>query len=410
MIDQTEFDPSLLFTPEGVRDIYGKECREFNSVCRMIQNEMWLYGFHDIKTPSFEFFDIFDQKRGTVGSKEMFKFFDQHNNTLVLRPDHTPQIARCVSRYYADEDMQLRLCYTGSSFIHRSGYQGKLSEMTQIGAEIIGDASSDADGEMISLAIECMKKSGLTDFKVDIGHAGILRGLVREAGLTKDEALRLREFIENKNSHAVSELLADHKLSSGLREVLIKLPEIFADDDSLGFIKERVTDELTLSGIERLQTIKDILSGFNLLSYVNFDPGMLGKMDYYTGVIFKAFTYGTGEAILSGGRYDSLMEQFGKVAPAVGVVFMIDALMDALHTERVDVSIPEGDVLILYRSANRKHAIELASGLRAKGKAAFLMRKNAEISLDEYKEYGKRRHLKEILYIDDTGEETVFEL
>ncbi len=403
-----DFEPSLLFTPDGVRDVYGRECREYNVIRRMIRQEMELYGFRDIKTPSYEFFDIFNKERGTVPSNQMFKFFDMHNNTLVLRPDHTPQIARCVARYYADEDMQLRLCYTGNTFIHNSSYQGKLSETTQIGAEIIGDASSDADGEMLTLAIECLKKSGLKDFRVDVGHAGVFKGLVRVAGLDSEEIEKLRHFIENKNSHAVKEMLPEKPMDDGVREVLIKLPEIFADDDSLNFVKDRVKDEQTLSAIERLETIHEILDGFNMLDYVTFDLGMLAKMDYYTGLIFKAYTFGTGEAIASGGRYDDLMAQFGKDKPAVGVVFLLNSLMDALASEKVEVPTPDEDILVLYRSANRAAAIDLAKKLRDEGQPAFLMRKNAELSLDEYKEYGKRRGLKELHYIDDTGEITVF--
>ncbi|MEE3467794.1 MAG: ATP phosphoribosyltransferase regulatory subunit [Eubacterium sp.] len=400
------FDTSLMFTPEGVRDVYGKECREYNKIRNMIQHEMSLYGFRDIHTPSYEFFDIFNKERGTVPSNQMFKFFDQHNNTLVLRPDHTPQIARCVARYYADEDRQLRLCYTGNTFIHRSGYQGKLSETTQIGAEIIGDASSDADGEMLTLAIECLKKSGLEEFKIDVGHAGIFRGLVREAGLDEEEIEKLRNYIENKNSHAVQEMLLDKPMADGVREVLIRMPEIFADTDSLTYVKERVTDADVLAAIERLETIRDILDGFHMLPYVTMDLGMLSKMDYYTGVIFKAYTYGTGEAIVSGGRYDNLMAQFGKDAPAVGIVFLLDQLMEGLYSEKVTVEVPNDDILVLYRSANRNLAIEMAQKLRDEGTPAFLMRKNADTPLEEYKEYGLRRGIAEIRYIDDTGEIT----
>ena len=404
------FEPSLLFTPDGVRDVYGRECREYNVIRRMIRQEMELYGFRDIRTPSYEFFDIFNKERGTVPSNQMFKFFDRHNNTLVLRPDHTPQIARCVARYYADEDMQLRLCYTGNTFIHNTSYQGKLSETTQIGAEIIGDASSDADGEMLTLAIECLKKSGLKDFSLDVGHAGVFKGLVRGAGLDSEETSKLRHYIENKNSHAVKELLSDKTMDEGVREVLVRLPEIFADDDALAFVKERVKDEETRSAIERLETIREILEGFNMLDHVTFDLGMLAKMEYYTGVIFKAYTFGTGEAIASGGRYDDLMAQFGKDKPAVGVVFLLNSLMEALDSEKVDIPTPDEDVLILYRSSNRSAAIDIAKNLRDEGQPAFLMRKNADLSLDEYKEYGRRRGLKELRYIDDTGEITVFEM
>ena len=94
---------SLLFTPEGVRDIYGEDCEKRVKIQNAIHDIMKLYGFKDIQTPTFEFFDIFSHEKGTVTSREMFKFFDQYNNTLVLRPDITPSVARCVAKYYEQD-------------------------------------------------------------------------------------------------------------------------------------------------------------------------------------------------------------------------------------------------------------------------------------------------------------------
>ena len=96
---------SLLFTPEGVRDIYGEDCERRAKIQQGIHTIMKQYGFKNIQTPTFEFFDIFNRERGTVKSADMFKFFDQYNNTLVLRPDITPSIARCVAKYYEKEEM-----------------------------------------------------------------------------------------------------------------------------------------------------------------------------------------------------------------------------------------------------------------------------------------------------------------
>ena len=408
-MNELEFDKSLLFIPEGVKDVYGIDCRRRDAIEKLIRREMRLYGFNDIKTPGFEFFDIFNKERGTVSSNKMYKFFDKHNNTLVLRPDHTPQIARCVARYYANEDMQLRLCYTGETYIHQSGYQGKLSQTTQIGAELVCDSSSDADGEMLTLTIDCLKKSGLESFQIDIGHAGIIEGLLEEAGLSADEETKLKNYIENKNSHAIAQMLSDKDIKAGTKEIFAGICSLFGENDSLEFIRTRTNNQKTLDAVDRLSKLKEFLASYDMLGNVTFDPGMLSRYDYYTGVIFKAYTYGTGEAIASGGRYDNLMAQFGKNAPAVGVVFLLDQLMEALDTQKIEVDTGENDILVLYRSANRKAAIDMVSKLRDEGKSVFLMRKNADISLDEYKEYAKRRNLSKLQYIDDTGEVTVFD-
>ena len=260
------------------------------------------------------------------------------------------------------------------------------------------------------MTIDCLIKSGLDEFQVDIGHAGIINGLLQETDLSTEEIIKLKSYIENKNSHAVKNLLDDKQLDDGVREILISLPELFGGLESLDFIKSRTSNEATLHAVERLEKLHEILDSYDMMGKVTFDPGMLSHFDYYTGVIFKAYTYGTGEAIATGGRYDNLMAQFGKEAPAVGVVFLLDQLMDALDSQKINVPIVENDILVLYRSANREHAIDMVSKFREEGRSVFLMRKNADISLDEYQKYGVRRGLAQIHYIDDTGEVTIFDL
>lgn len=407
---ETTTQKSLLFTPEGVKDIYGSDCEKRNKIQREIHDTMKMYGFKDIQTPTFEFFDIFNRQRGTVNSKEMFKFFDQYNNTLVLRPDITPSIARCVAKYYDTEDMQIRLCYMGNTFIHRSGYQGKMAEITQVGAELMNDDSSDADGEMIAMTIECLKKTGLQEFKVDIGHAGLLRGLVKEAGLNEEETALLKKYMSNKNFFAVEELLEDKEMPEGCRELLIKLPDLFGDEETIRYAREKTDNEQALDALERLEKIHSIIKTYGMEEHVTLDLGMVSHYEYYTGVIFKAYTYGTGDAIATGGRYDNLIGQFGKQAPAIGLAFVLDELMNALFSQQVKIEARESDVLVLYRSANREKAISFGNRLRAEGKSARLMRKNAEIPLEVYRDYGKRSEVSSILYIDDTGEVTEFEI
>ena len=401
---------SLLFTPEGVRDIYGEDCEKRGKVQQDIHSVMKLYGFKDIQTPTFEFFDIFNRDRGTVKSAEMFKFFDQYNNTLVLRPDMTPSIARCVAKYYEKEDMQIRLCYTGSTFTRLSGYQGKLSEVTQLGAEMMNDASSDADGEMIAMTIECLQKSGLKEFKVDIGHADIFRGLIEETDLTEEEIEKLKTYLNNKNIFAVEDMLENRSMPSECKNLLVKMPDLFGGIETITYVKELTTNQRALDALDRLEKIYQILASSGLENHITFDLGMLSHYEYYTGVIFKAYTYGTGDAIVTGGRYDDLVEQFGKKTPAIGFALLLDQLMAALYSQEIDIAVDEKDYLILYRSANRKKALELAQSLRWQKKSTRLMRKDADTPLNEYREYGRRNEVAVILYIDDTGETTEFDL
>ncbi len=396
-----DYKQNLLFTPEGVRDIYGIECEKRNRVEQDIRKIMRLYGFQDIQTPTYEFFDIFKRERGTVESKEMFKFFDQYNNTLVLRPDITPSIARCVAKYYAREDMPIRLSYSGNTFVHRIGYQGKLSEISQIGAELLNDGSSDADAEMIALTVECLAKSGLEEFKVDVGHAGFIRGLMEEAQFSGEEIEEFKRLLTNKNSFGVEMLLAEKKLSEPFRELLIRLPDLFGGTETLAYAKERVTDQRALDALERLEHVNQILEIYGLEESVTFDLSMMSRYDYYTGTIFKAYTYGTGEAIVTGGRYDKLLEQFGKKASAVGLAIVLDQLMNALQSQNVEVSTENEGVLVLYRSANRKTAIHLVNQYRDEGRRVIPMRRNVGTEIGIYLDYAGKNGISLVACVED---------
>ena len=146
----------LLHTPEGVRDIYNEECAVKLALQNRLHRVLHLYGYHDIQTPTFEFFDVFRKEIGTIPSRELYKFFDREGNTLVLRPDITPQIARVAATLLGDEGIPSRLCYVGNTFVNFSSYQGRLREHTQLGAELLGIDSPEADAEMLALVVECL--------------------------------------------------------------------------------------------------------------------------------------------------------------------------------------------------------------------------------------------------------------
>ena len=122
----------LVHTPEGVRDIYGQEYARKLSVQKLIHRQFGLYGYEDIQTPAFEYFDVFSREIGTTPSKELYKFFDKEGNTLVLRPDFTPSMARCAAKYFMEEEVPIRFCYQGNTFTNTGNLQGKLKEVTQM--------------------------------------------------------------------------------------------------------------------------------------------------------------------------------------------------------------------------------------------------------------------------------------
>lgn len=391
----------LLHTPEGVRDIYQTECEMKHVLEHRLHHRLDLYGFRPIETPSFEFFDIFNKERGTVLSKEMYKFFDREGNTLALRPDMTPPIARCTAKYYRDETLPVRFSYIGSTFVNNSSYQGKLKEVTQLGAELINDSSVEADAEMIALTVECMMDAGLTKFQVEIGQADFFRGLMEEAGINSEEAEELRILIENKNTFAVEDKISGKAIPEGLKNIIKRLPELFGTLDKLLFVKNEITNARALAAIERLEQLYSHLANYGYEQYITFDLGMLSKFNYYTGIIFRAYTYGTGEEIITGGRYDSLVGQFGKEAPAIGMAIMVNQLMMALSRQKLLPEIKPDNTLVVYSKDMYADAVKLAKRLRADDqKVELFMTNNAQ---EDFAAYAKRMKLARVIVLQNDG-------
>jgi ATP phosphoribosyltransferase regulatory subunit len=402
---------SLLHTPEGVRDRYNQECAKKENVRNKIMDVLHRYGYRDIETPTFEFFDIFNKDRGSVASKDMFKFFDKEGNTLVLRPDITPSIARAVAKYYADEEMPVRLSYAGNTFYNSTSYQGRMKEVTQLGAELVGDETSDADAEQIAMIIDSLRAAGLEEFQVEIGHTGFFEGLVKEAGLSGEEEEELKLLLENKNYFGMEELLsANGHVPKACQEMILKLSETFGQIEQISAIKELTDNPLIISSIEYLEKLYQILTVYGLEKYVFFDLGIIGHYNYYTGIIFQAYTYGTGELIVTGGRYDRLIAQFGKDSASVGFAINLDQLLLALDRQGIPV---EGDItasILLYEREQKETAIRRARALRSQGQNIQLMKKFHEKTLTDYQELGKRSFVDRIYYIDADGKETVISL
>ncbi|MEH2929033.1 ATP phosphoribosyltransferase regulatory subunit [Candidatus Ventrimonas sp. KK005] len=398
-------DRQLLHTPEGVRDIYAEECARKLAVQKKIQNVFRLYGYQDIETPVFEFFDIFKKERGSAGTREMYKFFDRENNTLVLRPDITPSIARCVAKYFREETGPLRLCYLGSAYLNTVSYRGRLHETTQTGVELIGDNTSDGDGEMIALVIDALKAAGLQEFQVELGQVDFFRGLVEEAGMDGETQEQLRELIENKNFFGVEELLSRQSMSEEQKQVFLKLPELFGNIEQIRLASTLTSNQRALRAIDRLERVQEILDIYGLGDYVSYDLGMLSKYSYYTGIIFKAYTYGTGEYLVTGGRYDKLLIQFGKDAPAVGFAIVVDQLMLALSRQKIETDVFMVDTIILYEPSARETAILLAGHFRQGNTPVQLIRKPDGKSVTDYVSYARRHGMASVLYLSGSGDE-----
>lgn len=388
----------LLHTPEGVRDYYNGECAGRRKVVGEICREFMLYGYQQIQTPAFEYFDIFNAERGSVASRYMYKLFDRDGETLVLRPDFTPSIARCAAKYYQGINVPIRLYYEGNIYVNQAGYQGKLKESMHAGVEYVGDDSTAANAEVIALAADVLRSVGLTSFQIEVGDVRYFNGIMDEAGLDDEARVAIRACIEDKNHFGLEELLERHHISDQVAVVLDRLPQMFGNpEDILEEARSLTNNPNALHAVERLEALYRQLHEYGADSYVTFDLGMLGKQDYYTGIIFRGYTYGSGVEIISGGRYNDLMGQFGRSAPAVGFGINVDELMQALYSQEIPVEGRPEAVLILCGEDRFGEAVREARALRGQRIPVHLMAE--ERDLRDLQFYIRENRITKIIHL-----------
>ena len=401
----------FVHTPEGVRDSYGMECQRKHRIQEMIHENFSKFGYEDIETPTFEFFDVFGREIGTTPSKELYKFFDKEGNTLVLRPDFTPSIGRCAAKYFMEQSVPVRLSYMGNTFTNTSNLQGKLKEVTQMGVELIGDAGIMADAEMVHLAVSSLKAAGLKEFQVSIGEIGFFKGICEEAMLDEETEMELREFISNKNYFGAEELLLKNRnLKSEKIESFLKITELFGSFDVLDEALELVHNKRSRRAIQRLQQMYELLQMYGDEKYVSVDLGLVSKYHYYTGIIFKGYTYGVGDAVVTGGRYDGLLSYFGKDAASIGFVINVDGVMQALASKELIPEIEPRTTVLVYEEDAVKEAIRYACELRKLGEPCELVMLKEDYDEKTCEAMAKAGNKRAVMKITSKGMKKVYEV
>ena len=391
----------MLHTPDGVRDIYNGECKQKLLLQDRLHAVLTKYGYRDIQTPTFEFFNIFSKEIGTTPSKDLYKFFDKDGNTLVLRPDFTPSVARSAAKYYAEDDMPVKLCYMGNTFINSSSYQGRLKETTQCGVELIGDGSVCADAEILAMVVDSLRASGLKEFQISVGHARFFHGLIEAAGLGEEAEEELRELLNNKNFFGVEEFVETLNLDANLKKLFTMLGSFETQVEELAEAKDLAADyPVILSAIADLEKLGEYLKLYGIEKYISFELGIISKYHYYTGIIFAGYTFGTGEPIVKGGRYDKLLTYFGKKAPSIGFGIVVDQLMAALSRQKIQLAVEDHTTLLVFTEEKIQQAITRAQQLRGDGNDVTMIPFATAHTREDYENYTQKNHISNVEFMD----------
>lgn len=358
----------LLHTPEGFRDIYREECNQRRILTDRITSVIRTYGYEPIETSTVEFFDIFGNDIGTTPSRNLFKFFDREGNTIVLRPDFTPSIARAVATSYGEDVRPIRLYYHGKTFVNDQSLRGRLRERTQFGAELIQEPSADGDAEILSLICRIFEAAGITDFKIGISHSDFFKALLEEATLSEEESSAVQSLITNRNYFGLEEHLEKLNLDKKLRELFLLMGPSYVDGEDLSDALSMASEYPRIhEDLKYLQDLLEVLSIYGVQDHISIDLGQISSFRYYTGITFSGYTFGSGEPVVRGGRYDALLSLFGKGAPSIGFGFDLDELVLAMNRQGIPMETAEKRTVLFYDKKTRKKAISDARKIREQG-------------------------------------------
>ncbi len=388
-----------IYTPEGVQDILFEQCYMKRNIEENIRNLFRTSGYYEVETPTLEFYDVFSSGSEHTPQETMFKFFDQQGRILVLRPDITVPIARITATKYRDMTYPLKYFYIGNAFKYNELGGGKQKEFTQAGVEIVGVNNPEADAEVIAAAINATKSIGIENFQIDIGQVEFFKGLMEETGLSEQDVEQMRLLIDRKDFLGIEELVKEHGIREELRELILNLPSLFGSLEVIEKVEKISLNKRSLDALANLRQVLEILEDYGLSKYVSVDLGMVQSLNYYTGIIFRGVTYDVGFPIISGGRYDNLIEKFGEKCPATGFSLGINMIMMAIERQKIATKKQSIDSLVCYGDKGRKTAFMVCEELRNQDLTVEM--DITKKSIDELKDYAKAKDIGGIIYIID---------
>jgi len=357
---------NIKISPEGTRDLLFSQCELRKRIGEQVCGLFEMRGYSEVITPTIEFYDLFARGSSVMPQQMLYKFTDNNGRLLALRADCTTPIARMAATRLKNAPLPIRLYYNQQVFRVTRTLGGGYHQAVQAGIELIGAGGIRADLEIITTAVECLKRCSATDFRLEIGNSAYFNELCEN--LPADDEIRetLRGLIESKNHVAFNDLLSTLEDTPAVT-AMRKLQELFGGVEVPDKAESLFCNDKIKSSLRSLKQMYLALEEMNLGGKININLGLVHRNEYYTGVVFRGYIAGAGVSVLSGGRYDRLLSEFDFPVPATGFAVEIDALCDALQ----DVAGQSGDkipdVLVWGAQGCEMKALTRVSELNARG-------------------------------------------
>ena len=319
------------------------------------------YGYLQYKVSKFEEYDLYAKNKSFLVSDKLLTFTDTNGKLMALKPDVTLSIIKNV---VANENTSYKVYYDERVYRTSSSGDG-FHEIMQTGLESIGNIDAFSQSEVVMLAMKSLESIS-EDYLLDISNMSFLEGLLESAGVDTSFVSDFLELIGSKNVPAIKMLCAKVGVADADADRICKVSSLYMPIKSaLEEIKPLLDGEKMKVAYDELCELYSILSSYGLTDKLYVDFSIVNDMNYYDGIIFKGFINGIYDSVLSGGRYDRLMEKLGKKTGAIGFALYLDQLERfGASNDGYDV-----DVLLLYGDdVPASKVISAVNSFRADGK------------------------------------------
>lgn len=387
----------ILETPYGTHDFLPKESAAKRTIEQNILELFRLHGYEEVVTPTIEYLETLTIGSSRTIESHLFKMFDRSNKTLALHHEMTTPIARLVSSRLKDSPMPLKLSYNTNVFRYEQTLPGRQCEFYQAGVELLGSSSTCADAEIIALAVECLKTSGLNDFELCLGQVEFANGIMEQNNLDIESKELLKNAIESHNIVALENKVDELSLPKTAADSLKQIPYLHGGKEVINKAHAMALNERSRRALDNLSEIYRLLEVYGAADKVVFDLGLIRDFSYYTGMVFEAYAPGLGYSLAGGGRYDHMLKDFGLACPATGFALGIERIILARQRQGITEDYIIRDIYVGYEASKLNEAIETAKKLRSDGKVVelALIPQNEE----EAKHSQVEKNYKELIYI-----------
>ena len=381
-------------TPDGTRDLLFSECDQRSQVTKTLKDLFDTQGYRRVMTPALEFYDVFGKAAKYLPKETMYKLTDAKGRLMVLCPDCTVPVARLTATRLKGMPKPIRIYYNRNIYRGFPKRKSRSVEINQVGIELIGGSTVRSDLEVIELAARSLEKISQGGYRLELCHIGYFKAIMDSLDADEDTKEEIRLLIEQKNYASLTDILGKAKENRAAR-ALRKLPRLFGGEEVFEQAYELFDENGARECLDYLKSIYEYLQELGLGDKVMIDLGLVNLAEYYTGIIFRGYCNGIGEQVLSGGRYDNLLGQFGEDYGSIGFGLNVD-----LASQKVKPAPdPVPEILVFAQHlAHVPASVHYRKGLEEQG---ILSENSVFDTLEETLEYAKKKRIPKVHVIGE---------